>query len=84
MEAGFYWVTMSQPVCDGGGILDETWREPQIARFDGGRSWTVTGEGDYVPDQITVRPLSGPLQPPRAALPDGSELAIAVEFTPVE
>lgn len=62
LSPGFYWVCVTEPLCDGGGILVEPWREPEIARFDG-REWFLTGEEHSVPDQISVRCMGPRLVP---------------------
>lgn len=54
LEPGFYWVSVTEPLSDGGGVLAEPWREPEVARFDG-RRWFLTGEEHPVPDQISVQ-----------------------------
>lgn len=58
LEPGFYWVSVTEPLCDGGGVLAEPWGEPEVGRFDGLR-WFLTGQEHALPDQIDVRVLTG-------------------------
>lgn len=65
--AGYYWVAVTEPVCDRGGVIDEVKAPPEVARFDGLR-WYRTGMEGPVADQYGVEVLSPELLPmPREA-----------------
>lgn len=61
LEPGFYWVSVTEPLCDGGGVLAEPWGEPEVGRFDG-LCWFLTGQEHALPDQIDVRVLGTRLE----------------------
>lgn len=66
-EQGYYWVRVTEPVCDGGGIIDEVEAEPEIARWQDLRWYRMGMEGP-VADQYEVRVLAPEL--PIPPLPD--------------
>lgn len=64
-KPGFYWVRVSEIVCDGGGIIDDPLGAPQVGRWDG-LDWFLTGVAGPLADQFTVVVISpGGLEPPR-------------------
>lgn len=56
-EEGYYWVRVQFAICDSGGIIDEKWGLPEIARWQNLRWWTA-GSQFEVPDQFAVEVLS--------------------------
>lgn len=42
-EPGYYWIRWLEPVCDGGGVVDEKWTEPEIALLNRRGRWMLVG-----------------------------------------
>lgn len=66
-EPGYYWVRVTEPVCDRGGVVDEKTGDPEIARWEDLRWYRMGMEGP-VADQYDVHVLAPEL--PIPPLPD--------------
>lgn len=42
-EPGYYWIRYREPICDGGGVVDERWTEPEIAVLNRRGRWMMIG-----------------------------------------
>jgi hypothetical protein len=62
-EPGYYWVRVTEPVCDGGGVVDEVTGPPEIARWEDLRWYRMGMEGP-VADQYDVHVLYPELRVP--------------------
>lgn len=71
-EPGYYWVTVTEPVCDGGGVIAETTGTPEIARWQDLRWYRMGMEGP-VADQFDVHAL---LPEQRIPMPPDAHLGV--------
>lgn len=47
---GYYWVRVLEPLCDGGGVVDERWSEPLVALLENNRWWIPSSSQPVVFD----------------------------------
>lgn len=74
-EPGIYWIRYRVPVTDGGGVVDEHWSPPVLARKNG-IDWYLL-EGGELSDQCSpAEVLSERIEPPR--VDDSKERRLAV------
>jgi hypothetical protein len=61
-EPGYYWIRVLEPICDGGGVLDEKWSEPLVGLLEDNRWWLAKMEG-YVAFDVEVLGKVAPWSP---------------------